>query len=62
MIRKPYKTGKRNLVGLSMPYLAALTPKGWDIELIDQQLKAIDFRPASIGRNYHMDDQFAAGL
>jgi len=40
---KPYKTGKRNLVGLSLPYLAALTPKEWDIELIDQQLMDIDF-------------------
>jgi radical SAM superfamily enzyme YgiQ (UPF0313 family) len=28
---------------LSLPYLAALTPKEWDIELIDQQLVDIDF-------------------
>ncbi|MGA2403151.1 MAG: cobalamin-dependent protein, partial [Syntrophobacteraceae bacterium] len=40
---KPYKTRKRNVVGLSLPYLAALTPEGWDIELIDQQLEDIDF-------------------
>jgi len=40
---RPYKTSKRNLVGLSLPYLAALTPKEWDIELIDQQLMDIDF-------------------
>ena len=40
---KPYKTRKRNLIGLSLPYLAALTPKDWDIELIDQQLEDIDF-------------------
>ena len=39
----PYKTSKRNLVGLSLPYLAALTPREWDIELIDQQLVDIDF-------------------
>jgi radical SAM superfamily enzyme YgiQ (UPF0313 family) len=39
----PYKTRKRNLVGLSLPYLAALTPKDWDIELIDQQVEDIDF-------------------
>ena len=39
----PYKTRKRNLVGLSLPYLAALTPKDWDIELIDQQVEEIDF-------------------
>ena len=41
---KPYKTRKRNVVGLSLPYLAALTPKEWDIELIDQQLEDIDFK------------------
>jgi radical SAM superfamily enzyme YgiQ (UPF0313 family) len=40
---KPYKTRKRNLVGLALPYLAALTPGEWDIELIDQQLEDIDF-------------------
>ena len=40
---KPYKTRKRNVIGLSLPYLAALTPKDWDIELIDQQLEDIDF-------------------
>ena len=40
---KPYKTRKRNLVGLALPYLAALTPREWDIELIDQQLEDIDF-------------------
>jgi radical SAM superfamily enzyme YgiQ (UPF0313 family) len=40
---RPYKTSKRNLVGLSLPYLAALTPEEWDIELIDQQLMDIDF-------------------
>ena len=40
---KPYKTRKRNLVGLALPYLAALTPKEWDIELIDQQVEDIDF-------------------
>jgi len=40
---KPYKTGKRNLVGLALPYLAALTPGEWEIELIDQQLEDIDF-------------------
>ena len=39
----PYKTSKRNLVGLSLPYLAALTPREWDIELIDQQLMDINF-------------------
>ena len=40
---KPYKTRKRDLVGLALPYLAALTPREWDIELIDQQVEDIDF-------------------
>ena len=40
---KPLKTRKRDVVGLSLPYLAALTPGDWDIELIDQQLQDIDF-------------------
>jgi len=41
--RRPYKTRKRNVVGLTLPYLAALTPSDWDIELVDQQLEDIDF-------------------
>jgi radical SAM superfamily enzyme YgiQ (UPF0313 family) len=30
-------------VGLTLPYLAALTPPGWDITLVDEQLTGIDF-------------------
>jgi len=41
---KLHKTRKRNLVGLTLPYLAALTPREWDVELIDQQLSNIDFK------------------
>jgi len=40
---KIHKTRKRNLVGLTLPYLAALTPGEWDVKLIDQQLTDIDF-------------------
>ena len=40
---KLHKTKKRNLVGLTLPYLAALTPREWNVELIDQQLTDIDF-------------------
>ncbi|MFZ2447718.1 MAG: radical SAM protein [Syntrophobacteraceae bacterium] len=40
---KLHKTRKRNLVGLTLPYLAALTPGAWDVKLIDQQLSDIDF-------------------
>ena len=38
-----HKTRKRSVVGLTLPYLAALTPKEWDIKLIDEQLEDIDF-------------------
>lgn len=38
-----YKTRKRTLVGLTLPYLAALTPKQWDVELIDEQVMDVDF-------------------
>jgi radical SAM superfamily enzyme YgiQ (UPF0313 family) len=41
--RKLHKTRKRSLVGLTLPYLAALTPGEWDVKLIDQQLTDIDF-------------------
>lgn len=30
-------------MGLTLPYLAALTPREWDVELIDQQVMDIDF-------------------
>ena len=40
---KLHKTKKRNLVGLTLPYLAALTPGEWDVKLIDQQVEDIDF-------------------
>ena len=38
-----YKTRTRTLVGLTLPYLAALTPKEWDVELVDEQVMEIDF-------------------
>jgi len=34
-----YKTRTRSLVGLTLPYLAALTPPGWEIELVDEQVQ-----------------------
>ncbi|MDA8308821.1 MAG: B12-binding domain-containing radical SAM protein, partial [Deltaproteobacteria bacterium] len=42
-IRKLYKSKKRSLVGLTLPYLAALTPADWEVKLIDQQLTDIDY-------------------
>lgn len=39
-----HKSRKRTLVSLTLPYLAALTPPGWNIELIDEQLMDVDFK------------------
>lgn len=41
--RSLYKTRRRWLVGLTLPYLAALTPPDWEVELIDEQVEEIDF-------------------
>jgi radical SAM superfamily enzyme YgiQ (UPF0313 family) len=41
--RSPFKIKKRRLIGLTLPYLAALTPSGWEITLVDEQLTDIDF-------------------
>ncbi len=39
-----HKVKKRSVVGLTLPYLAALTPREWEITLIDEQLTEIDFK------------------
>ncbi len=41
--RSVYRTHRRSLVPLTLPYLAALTPAGWDIQLLDEQLQPVDF-------------------
>ena len=41
--RSPCRMRKRQLIGLTLPYLAALTPPGWEITLIDEQLTGLDF-------------------
>ncbi len=38
-----FKTKKRTLTGLTLPYLAALTPRDWKVELVDEQVTDIDF-------------------
>lgn len=38
-----HKTKKRSVVGLTLPFLAALTPKEWEVSLIDEQLVDIDY-------------------
>jgi len=44
--RKLHKTKRRSLVGLTLPYLAALTPPEWEVTLIDEQLNDVDFNAA----------------
>jgi radical SAM superfamily enzyme YgiQ (UPF0313 family) len=41
--RTVFKSRMRALVPLTLPYLAALTPKDWEVTLIDEQLQDIDF-------------------
>jgi radical SAM superfamily enzyme YgiQ (UPF0313 family) len=41
--RTVFKVRRRPVVALTLPYLAALTPPGWDISLIDEQLGDINF-------------------
>jgi radical SAM superfamily enzyme YgiQ (UPF0313 family) len=46
--RSLHKTKKRSVVNLTLPYLAALTPKEWEIRVIDEQLTDVNF-------NVHVD-------
>ncbi len=41
--RSLHKTRKRSVVNLTLPYLAALVPKDWDVTLVDEQLTDLDF-------------------
>jgi radical SAM superfamily enzyme YgiQ (UPF0313 family) len=41
--RTVFKSRSRSLVPLALPYLAALTPPGWDVTLVDEQIQDIDF-------------------
>ena len=41
--RTIFKSRRRSLVPLAMPYLAALTPPDWDVKLVDEQVQDIDF-------------------
>jgi radical SAM superfamily enzyme YgiQ (UPF0313 family) len=43
MNRRPFKTRRRALVPLILPYLAALTPAEWKVTLVDEQVQDIDF-------------------
>ena len=41
--RTVLKVRRRRVVPLTLPYLAALTPEGWDITLVDEQLHPVPF-------------------
>ena len=41
--RTVFKSRRRALVPLALPYLAALTPAGWDVTLVDEQLQDVNF-------------------
>jgi radical SAM superfamily enzyme YgiQ (UPF0313 family) len=41
--RSIYRTRRRDLVPLNLAYLAALTPAGWDIQVLDDQLEPVGF-------------------
>jgi radical SAM superfamily enzyme YgiQ (UPF0313 family) len=38
-----FKTKRRQMVPLALPYLAALTPPEWQVTLLDEQLDDVDF-------------------
>jgi radical SAM superfamily enzyme YgiQ (UPF0313 family) len=41
--RRVSKTRRRPVVPLTLPYLAALTPRDWEVDLVDEQLQDLDF-------------------
>lgn len=48
---KVSKSGKAGFVRLNLPTIAALTPKDWDVEILDNRLKSVDYgaRPDLVG-------------
>ena len=66
-----HRTRKRSVVNLTLPYLAALTPREWDVTLVDEQLDEVDFNaPVDVVaitswtmnslRSYEIADRFRA--
>ena len=46
---KVFKTKRRQVVPLALPYLAALTPPEWTVTILDEQVQEIDFdRPTDL--------------
>ncbi|MGC2630633.1 MAG: radical SAM protein, partial [Rhodomicrobium sp.] len=47
--RRVFKSRRRAVVPLTLPYLAALTPTEWRVTLVDEQVQEIDFdRPTDL--------------
>src|SRR5580658_2787935 len=40
--RSVARVRRRQLVPLALPYLAALTPEGWEIKLVDEMINPVD--------------------
>jgi radical SAM superfamily enzyme YgiQ (UPF0313 family) len=68
-VRLPYKLRKRKLVGAVLPHLAALTPKEWDVTLLDDATEEVDhdarvdavaitIRTVTSLRGYEIADRF----
>jgi len=38
-----YRSSRRWLIGITLPYLAALTPPDWDIRIVDECFEPVDF-------------------
>jgi len=47
--RTVFKVRRRPVVSLTLPYLAAMTPRGWDVKVVDEQLQDVNFdEPADV--------------
>ena len=47
--RSVFRIRRRQVVPLTLPYLAALTPANWEVSLVDEQLEPVDFEtPADL--------------
>jgi len=38
-----YRSSRRWLIGITLPYLAALTPPEWDVRIVDERVQPLDF-------------------
>lgn len=38
-----YRSSRRWLIGITLPYLAALAPSEWDVQIVDERIQSLDF-------------------